>query len=126
MKNDSPTLWRGSGGSADLIGVTCASCGAAFFPPQHYGCEACGAPGEQLKSTPFPAVGRLHTFAAVHLHAQEPTPYTVAEIVLDAGPLVRALLADDVAPRIGMRVRGIAGERSGVPRLLFVKPEGDR
>jgi uncharacterized OB-fold protein len=32
-----------------LSGHRCRACGYVFFPPQSYGCEYCGAPGNQLE-----------------------------------------------------------------------------
>lgn len=75
-----------------LIGGKCR-CGSVFFPMQRFGCEACGGHGDDLCEIRLAGRGFLHAFAQVHLHArpQPKVPFTVLEIALDDGPLIRAL-----------------------------------
>jgi uncharacterized OB-fold protein len=98
--------WSDDGGTPTVLGVRCAACGATLFPPQHFGCTACGARGDQLLAVSIPATGTLNSYAMVHRHQSHPTPYMVGEVVLDAGPMVRSLLAPELSPRIGQRVQG--------------------
>ena len=67
-----------------------------FFPPQQYGCESCGAPGEELEAVTLPGRGKLHSFATVHLHQGKgiEAPFTVGVILLDDGPAIRSILTD--------------------------------
>jgi uncharacterized protein len=76
-----------------LIGGRCR-CGHLFFPMQRLGCEKCGAPGAELAETMLSGSGRLRAHSQVHLHARPypKAPFTVLEIALDDGPLIRALL----------------------------------
>jgi uncharacterized OB-fold protein len=92
-----------------LSGTRCAECGRVYFPPLAIGCEICGAPGERLLPTPVAAGGTVHSLAQVHLHRGEPeTPFTIAEIQLDDGPLIRGTLGRGAAePRIGDVVRAV-------------------
>jgi hypothetical protein len=79
-----------------LNGTKCSECGRAYFPPLHIGCEACGAPAEHLLPVTLAASGTVHSLAQVHLHrGQPPAPFTIAEIQLDDGPLIRATLGPD-------------------------------
>ncbi|WP_236008755.1 hypothetical protein [Actinomadura physcomitrii] len=73
------------------------------------GCEACGASEAQLRPTPLAARGTIHALAQVHLHhGRPPAPFTIAEIQLDAGPLIRATLArDEEDPQITDSVSAI-------------------
>jgi uncharacterized protein len=90
-----------------LNGVECAQCGHVYFPPVGVGCEICGAPADQLQPKALTAAGVVHAVAEVHLSpAKTPTPFTVAEIVLDNGPLIRAMVHPDVTDglKIGDRV----------------------
>lgn len=90
-----PALYRlKSGAPPSLLGVRCRGCGGVFFPPQHYGCESCGAPAEALETVEMAGRGALHSFATVHLHQGKgiEAPFTVGVIVLDDGPAVRAIL----------------------------------
>jgi uncharacterized OB-fold protein len=67
-----------------------------YFPPLEIGCESCGAPAEHLLPVPVAAGGTVHSLAQVHLHrGQPPAPFTIAEIQLDDGPLIRAALGPD-------------------------------
>ncbi len=71
------------------------------------GCEVCGAPEDQLAVTPIAAAGTLHSVATVHLHHGKDikAPFTMAEVKLDDGPLIRATLLDVVeVDAIGRRV----------------------
>ena len=71
------------------------------------GCEVCGAPEDQLANTPIAAAGTVHSVATVHLHRGKDieAPFTMAEVKLDDGPLIRATLLEVVEfDAIGRRV----------------------
>jgi uncharacterized OB-fold protein len=88
-----PGLYDVETESPTLSGTRCAECGRVYFPPLAIGCEACGAPAEHLHSVPVTAAGTVHSLAQVHLHRGQPqAPFTIAEIQLDDGPLIRATL----------------------------------
>ena len=108
-----PTLY-----SADttpkLNGGRCKKCGYVFFPPQFYGCEACGALPEQIESIAMKGSGKLHSFAMVHHHQDRSgqglqAPFTVGLVVLDDGPAVRSILLErtDEKLRIGDRMHSV-------------------
>jgi uncharacterized protein len=111
-----------------LNGAQCAACGHVSFPPVLLGCEICGATGDELAPTALAAAGQVHSLAEVYVHpSAAELPFTVAEIVLDAGPLIRAMLdpqSDSV--QIGDRVvgawqvTGIDGSGSAVVEPVFV------
>lgn len=90
-----------------LLGSSCAQCGSNFFPPLAIGCERCGH--TELVPVTLAAAGKVHATATVYLHQGKDieAPFTVAEIALDDGPLIRALLTEvtdeDV---IGVRAAG--------------------
>lgn len=94
-----------------LNGGRCRKCGYVFFPPQHYGCESCGAMPEELEQVALAGRGALHSFATVHLHQGKgiEAPFTVGLIVLDDGPAVRAILTSrtDEGLKIGDRVEAV-------------------
>jgi uncharacterized protein len=92
-----------------LRGVRCSACGTVFFPPFGIGCEVCGAPEEALVSDQLAAAGIVHSAATVHRYAGEDiaAPFTIAEIQLDDGPLIRATLTDLAESEvIGSRAEG--------------------
>jgi uncharacterized OB-fold protein len=84
------------GARPQLKGGRC-QCGYVFFPYQVYGCEKCGATGDALAPVLLDGAGQLVASARVLIHhspARKP-PFVVASVKLDAGPVVRALLAHD-------------------------------
>lgn len=87
-----------------LRGVRCADCDAVAFPPFAIGCEVCGS--EAIAPAQLAGAGTVHSVATVHLHGGKDiaAPFTIAEIQLDDGPLIRATLVDVVeADAIGAR-----------------------
>jgi hypothetical protein len=106
-----PDLYRsGNGDSVLLLGMTCAQCGHVAFPRQHYGCEKCGAVGDALRDVELDSTGTLASYATVHMHQAKTiaAPFVIGEICLDAGPTVRATMAEatDADMEIGSRVAG--------------------
>jgi hypothetical protein len=101
-----PQLYGTESDSPALRGSRCAECGRISFPELAIGCEACGAPEERLVRVELRGAGVLHSIATVHVHHGEPeTPFRVAEVRLDDGPLIRAMLAPGAgAPAVGARV----------------------
>ena len=83
-------------GRVMLQGVACEKCGHLAFPEQHYGCEKCGATGDDLVSRPLVAKGTLLAFATVNLHRGKDidAPFVVGSIRLDDGPTVRCTLLE--------------------------------
>lgn len=94
-----------------LNGGRCRACGYVFFPPQSYGCEICGALGDQLEPSALTGEGVLRSFATVHLHQGKgiEAPFTVGVVLLDDGPAIRALLMErtDAGLKIGDRMRSV-------------------
>lgn len=106
-------------GVAKLKGRRC-DCGYTFFPPQDYGCEACGAGPEKLSPVDLSGRGVLESFVTVHKHrfGTPKPPFCVGTIRLDDGPSIVALLAcaDEEGLAIGQTVQAImvdAGQESG-------------
>jgi uncharacterized OB-fold protein len=102
-----------------LNGTTCSECGRVYFPPLGIGCEVCGAAAECLLPIPVEARGTVHSLAQVHLHRGQPAaPFTIAEIRLDDGPLIRATLGGD-ADRVA-----IGDSVSAVWAVTGIKDDG--
>lgn len=87
-----------------LNGTRCGACEAVFFPPLDVGCAVCGS--TQLVGTPLSAAGELHSYATVHLHRGRDieAPFTIGEVVLDDGPVIRAVLIGNDGYEIGDRM----------------------
>lgn len=112
-------LWAEQDGIILLRGVRCDVCNALLFPPQSFGCEACGAHGSHLVEEMFPSQGQLHTFATVHIHPELTTPYAIAEVKTAASQRVRGRLIHP-HPTIGDAVIGHVNRDHGAPQLVFV------
>jgi uncharacterized OB-fold protein len=108
-----PTLFRAGepGSPAVLIGRMCGRCGRVHFPPQDYGCEGCGAHCDDFPEVELAGSGRIKGVAALTRHdlPNVPNPAWIAEIELDAGPALEALLdaADGASLRAGDRVTAV-------------------
>jgi uncharacterized OB-fold protein len=104
-----PGLYRLGNDFPVLNGSRCERCGQVSFPPMSIGCDVCGAPEALLEPTALEARGVVHSIATVHLHRGEPAaPFAVAEIQLDSGPLIRAMVASEASDlAIGDRVSAV-------------------
>ncbi|MGG7102439.1 Zn-ribbon domain-containing OB-fold protein [Rhodococcus sp. 24CO] len=108
MTNNSaePLLYSvDEGGTPTLAGVRDSS-GFISYPPQAAGSLLNGDHGTQLHTVPLSGRGRIHATATVRFHTSPDidTPFTVASIVLDEGPLVRGILDVVDSGRIGESV----------------------
>jgi hypothetical protein len=96
--------------SEQLSGRTCKRCKLLTIPGEPFACERCGALREEHLDTACDSAGRVRAIAVVHRHARkEPTtPFTIVEVELDAGPVIRAQLAGSQldSASIGSRVVG--------------------
>jgi hypothetical protein len=77
-----------------MVGEVCEACGKKIFPPRDI-CPNCEAPAKTPYT--FSGLGEVYSYSTVY-HApegyQDNTPYTVALVKLQEGPLVTAQLTD--------------------------------
>lgn len=106
-----PTLYRLSDDDLPvLLAKRCTVCGAMAFPPQSFGCETCGAGAGSLIGAELDTAGVVNSSATVQPRlAGSAAPYAIAEIALDAGPTIRAMLdtPTDEGVRIGDRAHAV-------------------
>ncbi|MGK6310256.1 Zn-ribbon domain-containing OB-fold protein [Variovorax sp. DT-64] len=81
--------------TAPALRAVRSKAGHITFPPQRFGCQVSGQHGEELTEVLLTGRGRLQAFATVHRHAKPfpKTPFTVVEVLMEDGPVVRGLLS---------------------------------
>lgn len=89
-----PRLWRTQKARYALEGVGCRACSKVSFPPRNL-CAACGS--TDLEPRRLSGRGEIYSFSTV-FHGpngfSEYTPYVVALVQLEEGPMLAAQLTD--------------------------------
>lgn len=103
---DIPRHWRLRKQRYSLVGEVCSHCEAKLFPPRDI-CPECGEEAKALYK--FSGKGEVYSYTTVYdapAGFEETSPYTVAMVRLEEGPLVTAQLTDleDRKVEIGMPV----------------------
>ncbi len=86
--------WRLKKQRYQLVGEICPNCSEKIFPPRDI-CPDCGEEAKTLFS--FSGKGEVYSFSRVYeapAGFEEMTPYTVALVKLEEGPMVTAQLTD--------------------------------
>lgn len=119
---DIPRTWRLKQQRYALIGEVCGECDTKIFPPRDL-CPECGRQAHEPFK--FSGKGKIYSFTKV-LEAPQgyegQTPYYLAMVTLDEGPMVTAQLTDfdrGHEPKIGMKVEMVT-------RLLKVHGSDER
>lgn len=101
-----PRHWRLKKQRYALVGEECPHCSGKIFPPRDV-CPYCG--GEAKEPYAFSGRGEVYSYTIMRdapAGYEENTPYTVALVKLQEGPMVTAQLTDlgDQPVEIGMPV----------------------
>lgn len=101
-----PRHWRLKKQRYSLTGEICPHCEAKIFPPRDV-CPHCG--GEAKEEYTFSGQGEVFSYTVMHdapTGFDTTTPYTVAVVKLNEGPMVTAQLTDlgEQPVEIGMPV----------------------
>jgi hypothetical protein len=101
-----PRHWRLAKQRYALVGEVCSNCDHKIFPPRDI-CPDCGEDAEDLYQ--FSGRGEVYSYTSVQQAPagfEEYTPYTVALVKLEEGPVLTAQLTDmgDQPVSIGMPV----------------------
>ena len=116
-------LWEASESGVQLTGWECHRCGQRGLPRQHFGCERCGAPRDEIGESKFEARGTLRSFAVIRRHAKWPVPFVMGEINLDSGPTIHAFLDDEITWHPGAKVVGQGGDELRQSYVVFTSGE---
>lgn len=103
---ENPRHWRLKKQRYGLVGEVCPHCNDKIFPPRDV-CPHCG--GEAKKEFTFSGRGEVYSYTMMQdapSGFEETTPYTVALVKLEEGPVVTAQLTDlgNNQVKIGMPV----------------------
>ena len=103
---ENPRHWRLRKQRYGLVGEVCPHCHDKIFPPRDV-CPHCG--GEAKKEYTFSGRGEVYSYTNMQDAPSafaDTTPYTVALVKLEEGPVVTAQLTDlgDHPVKIGMPV----------------------
>ncbi|MBN1123138.1 MAG: Zn-ribbon domain-containing OB-fold protein [Anaerolineae bacterium] len=97
--------WRLERQRYRLQGEECPHCGAKIFPPRD-ACPECAKPAQEPYT--FVGKGEIYSYTTVidgPLGFEYQSPYVVALVKLDEGPIITTQLTDlEGEPEIGMRV----------------------
>ena len=114
-----PRHWRLKSQRYALVGEVCPHCEIKIFPPRDI-CPDCGR--EARETFQFSGRGEVYSFTTVYeapAGFEENTPYTVALVKLEEGPMLTAQLTD-----LGERKTSIGMPVEMVTRKL--RSDGDR
>lgn len=98
--------WRLRESRYTLAGSRCSDCSNLHMPPRRV-CECGSADTKQFKFTGF---GEIVSFTEIHVAPagfDRNTPYTIALIRLDEGPVISGTVVDKEGIFIGRRVRSV-------------------
>lgn len=95
-------------GVPTLVGVRDAT-GFVSYPAQEHGSQLSGDHGERLTRVALAGTGTITAVVDVYLPLDPAlgSPYRLAAVLLDEGPLLRCPLADAGEARSGDRVRAV-------------------
>lgn len=112
--------------SEKLTGRTCKHCKLLTIPGEPFACERCGALREEHVDTECDSAGKVRAIAVVHRHARkEPeTPFTVVEVELDAGPVIRAQLVGPNLERASIDSRVVGTHIEGRVAMTLESEKG--
>lgn len=113
-----------SAGSPPLLrGHHCPTCGRVFFPPDPFACEKCGTAAAELREVDLTSTGTITAAATVHRHHYDTpeTPFTVAVIELDDGPVLKSVVLDGSDADVGRRVVGTLIESAIEPGTVDLR-----
>ena len=97
--------WRLKQSRYSITGTRCEECGELHMPPR----AVCTCGSTDMKPFVFSGDGEIISYTTIHVAPagfEHKTPYNIALIKLDEGPVVAGLVVDDGLD-IGKRVRSV-------------------
>lgn len=117
-------MWRTKKQRYSLVGEVCPECHQAIFPPRDV-CPHCSEEAGPLHQ--MSGRGEIYSFSTMYNAPrgfEEYTPYTIALVKLEEGPVVTAQLTDvdDDEIKIGMKVEMVTRklrEEGGEGQIIY-------
>lgn len=105
-RTSAPVGWRMKSSRYGFVGSVCSNCNVVFFPAKSF-CIGCKT--TTTKSHNLSGMGMIESFTIIRSGPtgfETQTPYCVAIVKLDEGPMISAQIVDDNENiEIGKRVR---------------------
>lgn len=96
--------WRLKESRYTFTGTGCGACGNKHMPPR----KVCECGNDNLLPFKFSGLGEIISFTEIHVApAGYKSPYNIALIKLDEGPVISGIVVDREGLEIGRRVRGV-------------------
>ncbi|MCX6815372.1 MAG: Zn-ribbon domain-containing OB-fold protein [Candidatus Aenigmarchaeota archaeon] len=99
-----PMSWRLAKHRYAMVGVKCRKCGAAHFPPRMV-CMDCGS--QDMDKFQFSGNGEILSYTVIHTAPEgfeKQTPYAIALVKLEEGPVVSGHVINKESIEIGKQV----------------------
>jgi hypothetical protein len=101
--------WRLAKHRYEIVGTKCknSACGAVHFPPRAV-CTSCGS--DSVEKFWFSGNGKILSYTVIHTAPdgfEKHSPYAIALVQLDEGPVVSAHIVDPDGIGMGKRVRAV-------------------
>lgn len=121
MAEKNPDNYRLQDGKVIIMGAECSQCNHRWFPPFLFGCERCGSHGDDLHPRDLSSIGHIYSFTTVP--EMDGGMFTLAQVVLDDGPAIRAIISEPGPQElnIGDRVEAISSGEEQNPTVTFRK-----
>jgi uncharacterized OB-fold protein len=111
-------LFKLEGGILKLLGTECSACHYRWFPAIYYGCESCGAHGDDLTAREFDGIGRLLSRVEV---AEGDGSFILAMIELQDGPVLGGIIDNVETTAIGDRLEAYGSKIDDQTVIRFRK-----
>jgi len=109
-------LFKLEGDIPKLLGTECTACHYRWFPAITFGCERCGAHGNDLVPREYDGIGRILSCVEV---AEGEGSFVLAMIELEDGPVLGGIIDETEAPSIGDRIEAYGSKVDGKEVIRF-------
>jgi uncharacterized OB-fold protein len=109
-------IFKLEGDIPKLLGTVCTACHYRWFPNIKFGCERCGAHGDDLADREFDGEGQILSCVNV---AEGEGSFILAMIELEDGPVLGGIIDETDLPSIGDRITAFGSQVDGKEVIRF-------